>query len=393
MKTLIIILAFIPKYGIAQTKDIQKSAVEEKFLIDSAYTYNISETDSFLESKSYCYYNISGDLTSDISFDFDQGGDTIWGSPKKEYTYNTKGLISEIIKYGWDKTDKKWLNVSKNEYNYDLNNNEILNIYFLWEGQFSESAKYESSYDTNGRKTSMIRYVILWNGDTGQWIKDFKFDYSYDSNGRQTLETDYSWDMDSSDWIAKYKNEITYNTNEGKTIYTGFVWDTISMTWSENSKSEYFFNGSNNIITEIMSNWDKVTNNWINNIKFEYIYDMNGNENLFIMSYWNKSANQWQLDSKAYSYYSLHNITKSSIIQIPDIVKLYPNPVKDVINLEINSMSAATCRLYNSNGQLIKVINVRQGLNTVNVNDLQTGIYFIQIQTRLGMVARKITKE
>jgi hypothetical protein len=69
-----------------------------------------------------------------------------------------------------------------------------------------------------------------------------------------------------------------------------------------------------------------------------------------------------------FEYFTVNDINLSNL----ELIKLYPNLVKDLINLEISSMSTDICKLYNSNGQLIKAINVRQGLNTLDISNLQS---------------------
>jgi hypothetical protein len=73
-------------------------------------------------------------------------------------------------------------------------------------------------------------------------------------------------------------------------------------------------------------------------------------------------------------------------------VKVYPNPVNEVFNLETDENSISVCRLYNSSGQLIKLFDLDKGLNSINVSNLKAGLYFIQIPTKQGNLIKKMTK-
>ena len=74
-------------------------------------------------------------------------------------------------------------------------------------------------------------------------------------------------------------------------------------------------------------------------------------------------------------------------------LRLYPNPVHEEINLEVYATSVDYCQLYNANGQMIKTLNVLQGMNTFSVKDLKTGLYFMRYSTPSGVAVQKFLKE
>lgn len=73
-------------------------------------------------------------------------------------------------------------------------------------------------------------------------------------------------------------------------------------------------------------------------------------------------------------------------------VKLYPNPTSEMVTLEINDRSVTQCELFNSNGQLIKILSVEQGVNNYTIRDLKEGIYLIKIKSKEGTIVKKIIK-
>jgi hypothetical protein len=71
-------------------------------------------------------------------------------------------------------------------------------------------------------------------------------------------------------------------------------------------------------------------------------------------------------------------------------LNIYPNPVKDVVRVsgeDINSIS-----VYNSLGVLVEKIEVRSNNAEINMNDYNTGIYFIQVESNENVVSRKVVK-
>ncbi len=69
-------------------------------------------------------------------------------------------------------------------------------------------------------------------------------------------------------------------------------------------------------------------------------------------------------------------------------VKLYPNPVRDKVYLDIPQMIASTtlshhlkAELYNTAGQIIKTTTIHKGLNIVDVSEFVSGSYIIRVTT------------
>jgi endoglucanase len=75
-----------------------------------------------------------------------------------------------------------------------------------------------------------------------------------------------------------------------------------------------------------------------------------------------------------------------------ELLSLYPNPASEIINLEFKDMTIHHGELYNSNGQLIKILSVKQGINVYAISDLKAGLYFIKLYTHDGARVQKFMK-
>ncbi|MCY1660230.1 glycosyl hydrolase family 8 [Chryseobacterium sp. SL1] len=60
-------------------------------------------------------------------------------------------------------------------------------------------------------------------------------------------------------------------------------------------------------------------------------------------------------------------------------VKFYPNPVKDFLNLEIGNINYNAYNIYDLNGKLLKNENNINSNSSIDVRDLNTGIYYLQL--------------
>ena len=67
--------------------------------------------------------------------------------------------------------------------------------------------------------------------------------------------------------------------------------------------------------------------------------------------------------------------------------KVYPNPVKDVLTIEGENIEQVN--VYNTMGQLVKSANCNDNTVNVNVNDLQNGMYIVNVIDANGVVSSK----
>jgi hypothetical protein len=73
--------------------------------------------------------------------------------------------------------------------------------------------------------------------------------------------------------------------------------------------------------------------------------------------------------------------------------KIYPNPAKDVLNIETKTTIAVTSiNIYNALGQVVLVIPNAQQTKSVDVSSLKTGSYFMKIVSDKGSSSVKFVK-
>ncbi|MBK8875824.1 MAG: T9SS type A sorting domain-containing protein [Bacteroidetes bacterium] len=65
---------------------------------------------------------------------------------------------------------------------------------------------------------------------------------------------------------------------------------------------------------------------------------------------------------------------------------IYPNPSTDRINL--NTAEVLDIRIYNYTGQIVKAIPNNSG--QIDVSDLNNGIYFLQVSTKVHLLHQSI---
>ena len=105
--------------------------------------------------------------------------------------------------------------------------------------------------------------------------------------------------------------------------------------------------------------------------------DLSGNDRIFNTT----------IDLGAYEYNSTLSVDDISLDE--NTVKLYPNPATDVVNIKTNH-TIKNVRVFNVNGQ--KVLDIANQ-SQINISNLPTGMYFLNINTNQSNQTIKILKQ
>jgi len=83
-------------------------------------------------------------------------------------------------------------------------------------------------------------------------------------------------------------------------------------------------------------------------------------------------------------------ITKNETPAIENGVNVYPNPVKNVLNIVTNA-KAATLKLYDASGRLVKQQQLNgKTIQQITVGYLKNGLYLLKIENATGVTTKKI---
>lgn len=68
------------------------------------------------------------------------------------------------------------------------------------------------------------------------------------------------------------------------------------------------------------------------------------------------------------------------VFLLSDVIKVYPNPASDVLNIQNNTDDVnASIEVYSINGSKVKSLKATEALTTISVSDLQAGVYLIKV--------------
>jgi ELWxxDGT repeat protein len=94
----------------------------------------------------------------------------------------------------------------------------------------------------------------------------------------------------------------------------------------------------------------------------------------------------WKLDQASLS------LEKENLKQ-PTWVNLYPNPSSGVLNINVENQQIESVKIFNLTGKEVMQLSAKSKLTeTINISQLSSGVYLIQLKTKTNVFSRKIIK-
>lgn len=106
-------------------------------------------------------------------------------------------------------------------------------------------------------------------------------------------------------------------------------------------------------------------------------------------------VSSWGMNTPA--YFCIDNINIDVVSDLAETersfeVNTFPNPATDFLKIDWKESSEAVVLVYNTQGQLSKEWNIRTGLQTFEIANLPSGMYFMKIQTPNGWYTESFQK-
>lgn len=109
------------------------------------------------------------------------------------------------------------------------------------------------------------------------------------------------------------------------------------------------------------------------------------------------------LPSKGRNYYRIRQVDLNSTAKTTDIkaldfnsvklISFFPNPVNDQLNIQSGGAQIYSIRIIDSKGQVVLQNNVNQTSAHLNLKQIKTGLYVLQVMTNEGMMTEKFIKQ
>lgn len=388
-------------------------------LPDSSDYYNYQDGGFVPTNRNIYHYNGNNEV------------DTLW-----EKNMNT-GVLTRTVSYTYHSAGKESLRMEeiyqggkrKFEKRYDAKGN----IIFDMEYQFNEGTQqYDAvsgdsiivTYDGQNRPIEEITY--RWNYGTKTYDPRWKTELQdYEAKGPSTLK---NYNYDNSSWEIQYMAEnIKWHTNFD--LYELYIADNyfpaaayvyeddggglmpslydtcifvnnkpvkfIEFTWDGNTMDssyidEYIYDSQGNLSEYTYWEFDQGVRQDPYLERMPKVYGPSG-EKLEEQYHWyNYDSAAWLPLYKEIYYYSV--VSSVSKEQATLHISAYPNPVTDMLMLGGELSATNTIHIFDMNGRKMKQVVVTREEPKVLMNDLQSGIYLVQITNDTGTAVLKIAK-
>jgi len=353
----------------------------------------------------YTYHNNVEDVLYQIwDIDLDRWENYIFS---KAY-FNTDGKIIEGVRQRWDRENQIWNNNSRGLYLYEYNPFIFTAISQRWnkdQSNWGNLRKVIDKYNNQGWKSEKIEQN--WDAISSQFVnyKQEIFDYNY--KGKKIFELMKLWDNVNSSWYNVNQRINSFDSIQNietllfqtfdieksvwvnqRVVYTYFelgeIVKVLNKNWNEDLSQwdnyllhTYIFDLKGNRINNLRQKWDKSNSSWINIWQVNYEYDSQGNRAHIVSQDWNNQLSSWIDRTKVDFYWSEYELTSIDKI-MTDLVKVYPNPAYDKINVVFEkSKQDDFVEIISISGKVLLQKNINK-TNQIDISNLANGLYFIK---------------
>jgi len=288
-------------------------------------------------------------------------------------TYNNKNFPLEVISQNWNAELEEWINFLKKNYYYDIQDNIIEFLSQFWSlesNHWISDERFTAEFDTQNNMIEKIGQAINMEGVLENKRKDT---YSYDGQNNLEERVTADWDAALMQWVNSTRENSTFNSqnDELETLFQS--WE--AGEWFDKRKNTYTYDDHHNTTSGITQKW--TGNTWENLNLTDLLIWYNNHE---IRIYESQSYNLFKFVA---SYVKLATVSVQENT-FKNNVKLYPNPVSNILNIETDNGIAPEVKIYSMQGALL--MNVKG--NTINLSSLSSGIYIAEINGK----SQKIVK-
>lgn len=258
------------------------------------------------------------------------------------YSYDDNDQLLEVISQSWE--NGAWINEEKMVYSY--NDMAYTIITYWWDGVWRTDELYTITLDLSGGYEVLVQYM-----QGGAWQNDERITYSM--NDIFLLDR-VLWE----DWMdnAWYNVELALFAYDGDLVAFIDFQEWEYGAWANDAKVTYTYQNGN-ATYGIYQEW--IGNQLVNaNGEIEMFYANNAESEVF------ENANEVEMQ-----YVDLTSVAENMVMNY----SVCPNPASE--SLVVNGEGFMKAEIYNVAGQKV----IESGMNTINVSDLQSGIYLLKV--------------
>ena len=293
---------------------------------------------------------------------------------KSEYTYNSDNKITELV--GLDQNGSNWDLLYTDVYNYDNLNNNI-EIIRNWQNPTIWSVNYRYIHTFDSNNNLILKEKQEWNTNTSSWGNTIKKnEFTYNNDNKVLSEIEYN--NGQSGVLEEYRKfEYIYDTNGNRDEFIKSIYNSTTNSWELSERVTYTYDNNYSLSDLFIPNWSTGI--------LDIGYSEDYNHMITAKGYyeWDNTQNQW-------NYYGDAIFNWSDVLSLNDFrisnINVYPNPATEQLNFELLT-KIHKIKIFDIQG---KLLIEKKNTNSINVMELNNGMYFYQINNK--MVGKFIKK-
>ena len=368
-------------------------------------------------------YDARGNTTLVISATYDPLSGNITEGSKEERTYNQSDQLLDRITYtyngGWQaehhyqfyytnaNIDSIYVEENNNgswePYQYHLysyNNTDLVSEIIIYAHNGSNWYLHKrKQYTYNPADKPIEELVQVYS--SGNWENDRKLTYAYDNLNRDTLRLLSEWA--NNQWEYRLKTQNTFNSFDY--LQQQIVSSYQNGQWVYERKIENTHDNLGVLTATQIYNYNQNTATWENELRLEYDHDYSITKDQLLLPFEGAGGinpnglfdrkpttgqvfqgSNLQHAADINFYFSIHTV---GVEKMKNPFAVYPNPVKDNLNISGTESIPEKIEIYSITGNLLAVY--RQ-TSRIDVSRFSGGIYLLKIYTHTTSWSLKFQK-
>lgn len=391
------------EYNLITHDFVNKNKTTYTYFTNGSYSYTVEYYDETLQiwNPSFRNTTIYDNIGNEISYSHETYQNNTWiigdkYSHRITY-YNNTNKISESIDSNFNhftlmmeamhKTNSIYNNIGQvtSITNYNYNNG------------IPEIADFDSvSYDTMGQPVTITFYDGLTMVRTSK-IDEINWDGTFNPNidlSENQPIAYHKYRYINNNWVIHFRFSAELPDNYGSRINLYEVY--VNNVYIPHGRSSRINDSLINLIEDSYEFYDSITKIWEigHGQKNEYQYDINNNMLEAIIKYYSFNDSAY-VNAQKLEFSDFINIVAGVNSTKTIETKVYPNPTTNgsvSINLNLENASTITIDLIDLNGKILSTQKQHygQGLNTIQLDGLTQGLYFVVISSDYGVSRTKL---
>lgn len=321
-------------------------------------------------------FDAMGNITFDATYiNDDLKGWELMHAIKWQYVYD--GSLKKVSVTVSSYFDSEWTLSFRELYEYTTGNQPSALIYQYYYNDIWENDSREEYVYTNGVLTQLKFYSWV-----GAWFPEFLFkDITWYDYAQEKWSYYLKQDYVNGNWKNSERGYGFYNAAGLPTKYEVHVF--VGILWVPEYRERFEYDQFNNLTLEVEEEYS--IPNWILTYGNRFTYEYNAQNNIAVeyKEYYDSFKKiGWVKEYKLQSWYEI--VTGSTIANENLNARIYPNPATTTLTIEWNNSNETNhaYQIFDVNGRIVQMAAIKNENSNrleINVSNLKTGVYFINI--------------